>query len=216
MNLTRAKQVVLETVQKPRFGHRVACWKLGSRTGSKKNNCSQTVYKHFLRTSWEHLRTKTLKTTVRCATELQNDGAPASDAIDEGRRLALAVATEADLLKGKDIVALYVAPLVSWTSYMVVITTFSRPQMQAMLFKINKMAQEKFGRQPPYTKQTSQGKEWECMDFGDVVVQVMTRESREYYDIESFYAQAEEIELPFQGEPSQEPPTRRDWQTKQQ
>lgn len=79
---------------------------------------------------------------------------------------------------------------------MVLVSTFSRPQMQAVLFKVGKMALERFGRELPYSKQVSQGKDWECMDFGEVVVQVMTRESREYYDLESFYAAAEEVRDP--------------------
>ena len=76
---------------------------------------------------------------------------------------------------------------------MVLVSAFSRPQMQAMLFKIGKMALEKYGKELPYSKQTSQGKDWECMDFGEVVVQVMTTESREFYDLEGFYSQAEEV-----------------------
>ena len=38
---------------------------------------------------------------------------------------------------------------------------------------------------------------WETLDFGDVVVHVFNGEQRDYYDIESFYAAAEEVDLPF-------------------
>lgn len=38
---------------------------------------------------------------------------------------------------------------------------------------------------------------WECLDYGGVVVHVLTAEQREFYDIEGFYATAEEVELPF-------------------
>ena len=79
---------------------------------------------------------------------------------------------------------------------MVLVTTFSRPQMQAMMFKVGKLAQGRFNKPLPYTKQNAQGKEWECMAFGEVVVQVMTAESREFYDLESFYAEAEEVCCP--------------------
>ncbi len=34
-------------------------------------------------------------------------------------------------------------------------------------------------------------------DFGDVVVHLFTAEQREYYNLEDFYATAEEVELPF-------------------
>ncbi|PNH08776.1 NEDD8 ultimate buster 1 [Tetrabaena socialis] len=36
-----------------------------------------------------------------------------------------------------------------------------------------------------------------AQDFGDVVLHLFTAEQREFYDIESFYAAAEEVELPF-------------------
>ncbi len=38
---------------------------------------------------------------------------------------------------------------------------------------------------------------WEVLDYGDVVVHVLTPEQRDFYDLESFYGAAEEIELPF-------------------
>lgn len=34
---------------------------------------------------------------------------------------------------------------------------------------------------------------WEVLDFGDVVVHVMSEEMRSYYDMESFYGAAEEV-----------------------
>jgi hypothetical protein len=38
---------------------------------------------------------------------------------------------------------------------------------------------------------------WEVLDFGDVGVHVFNGEQRDYYDIESFYAAAAEVDLPF-------------------
>ena len=35
------------------------------------------------------------------------------------------------------------------------------------------------------------------LDYGDVVVHVMTPEQRDFYDLESFYGAAEEVDLPF-------------------
>ncbi len=34
---------------------------------------------------------------------------------------------------------------------------------------------------------------WEVLDFGDVVVHCFSSELRDYYDLESFYATAEEV-----------------------
>ena len=38
---------------------------------------------------------------------------------------------------------------------------------------------------------------WEVLDYGDVVVHVLTPEQRDFYDLESFYGAAEEVDLPF-------------------
>jgi len=50
-----------------------------------------------------------------------------------------------------------------------------------------------------YTKQPvlSYRSAWEVLDYGDVVVHVLTPEQRDFYDLESFYGAAEEIDLPF-------------------
>lgn len=48
---------------------------------------------------------------------------------------------------------------------------------------------------PPTPAPCSGG--WELLDYGDVVVHILTAEQRDYYDLESFYGAAEEVPLPF-------------------
>eukprot|EP00890_Picochlorum_soloecismus_P003168 jgi/Picsp_1/3852/NSC_01364-R1_protein len=114
---------------------------------------------------------------------------------EEAKAFAIDMARVAWETKGEDILLLDVSPVVYWTRYMVFITVFSRPQLNAILSKIDDMAFEKYGRRAscPVTAKSS----WELLDFGDVVVHVLTAEEREYYDLESFYAAADEVELPF-------------------
>ena len=50
------------------------------------------------------------------------------------------------------------------------------------------------------------------LDYGDVVVHVLTPDQREFYDLESFYGAAEEIDLPFL---RQEPSFGGNWTTSQ-
>ncbi|WIA39265.1 hypothetical protein OEZ86_005386 [Tetradesmus obliquus] len=103
----------------------------------------------------------------------------------------------ADDTKAADLSVLHVEPLVSWCSYMVLCSVMSRPQLLAVLGRMEDAAQQSFNR----TKQNSAGSsQWEVLDFGDVVVHVFTGEQREHYDIDSFYAAAEEVSLPFLGE----------------
>ena len=113
------------------------------------------------------------------------------------REFALAMARIAWELKGEDLLLLHVAPVVYWTRYMLFVTVFSRPQLQAVLGKIEKAALEEYGSKSAGSTKSSS---WELLDFGDVVVHVMTADEREYYDLESFYAAAEEVELPFDAE----------------
>eukprot|EP00878_Enallax_costatus_P038125 GHUV01043282.1.p1 GENE.GHUV01043282.1~~GHUV01043282.1.p1 ORF type:complete len:104 (+),score=35.42 GHUV01043282.1:352-663(+) len=70
----------------------------------------------------------------------------------------------------------------------------SRPQLLAVLARMEDAARDDWDR----VKQNSAGSsQWEVMDFGDVVVHVFTAEQREHYDLDGFYAAAEEVPLPF-------------------
>lgn len=104
------------------------------------------------------------------------------------------MAKVADETKCQDLVVLDVAPVVSWTSFLVIATVASKPQLMATLARVEKAASEEFSRARLNLPGSSP---WETLDFGDVVVHVFTAQQREYYDIESFYAAAEEVDLPF-------------------
>lgn len=70
----------------------------------------------------------------------------------------------------------------------------SKPQLLAVLSRIEDAAAE-HGLQ----KQNSSvgSSQWELLDFGSIVCHVFTAEQREYYNLDDFYALAEEVELPF-------------------
>ncbi|KAI3438395.1 hypothetical protein D9Q98_000827 [Chlorella vulgaris] len=118
---------------------------------------------------------------------------------DESREFVLAMAKVAWETKGEDILVLHVAPVVYWTRYFLIATVFSRPQLNAVLGKMTKEAAEVFDRRLSASPQAGPGG-WELLDYGDVVVHVMTADQREYYDLESFYGAAEEVDLPFDTE----------------
>ncbi|GBF95408.1 hypothetical protein Rsub_08370 [Raphidocelis subcapitata] len=118
--------------------------------------------------------------------------ADTDDAVSEP--FAVAMAKVADDTKVQDLVVLNVAPLVSWTSYFVICTVISKPQLLAVMARVEKAAEEEWGR----SKQNSPGSSpWEVLDYGDVVVHVFTPDQREHYDLESYYSMAEEVDLPF-------------------
>lgn len=100
--------------------------------------------------------------------------------------------------KAEDILVLHVAPVVYWTRYMLICTVYSRPQLNAILGKMVKEAEQEHGRTLSVNPTANSGG-WELLDYGDVVVHILTAEQREYYDLETFYGAAEEVPLPFDG-----------------
>ena len=46
--------------------------------------------------------------------------------------------------------------------------------------------------------------DWVCVDCGDVVAHVFTPSARDFYDIETLYRDAQDVELPFETERPEE------------
>eukprot|EP00884_Botryococcus_braunii_P000986 jgi/Botrbrau1/10889/Bobra.0025s0065.1 len=124
------------------------------------------------------------------------EGIEAVENDDDSRNFAIGLAKIASDTKATDITVLHVAPLVYWTSYMVLVTIFSRPQLNAILGKVEREAQEQFGRSLEGNRPAGRS-QWEVMDYGDVVLHLFTPEQREFYDLETFYGAAAEVPLPF-------------------
>lgn len=119
-----------------------------------------------------------------------------ADVDDDAESLAFAVAMAkvASDVKAGDIRVLFVKPLVYWTRFFIIVTAFSRPQIDAIRFKMGDLAEEKFGK---VASGDTKPNSWTLMDFGDVVVHIFLPEQREYYNLEDFYGNATSIELPF-------------------
>lgn len=76
--------------------------------------------------------------------------------------------------------------------YFVIVSALSRPQVKAIYNDVHvrlKAAGETHGR--------AEGHElgwWVLMDYGSVIVHIMQPEAREYYDIDSLYGDAEDLD----------------------
>lgn len=64
----------------------------------------------------------------------------------ESRDFAVAMARVGWETKAEQIRVMHVAPLVYWCSYMVVLNIKSRPQLQAVIAKMERLAEERYGR----------------------------------------------------------------------
>lgn len=114
---------------------------------------------------------------------------------DNGRAFAIAMARVCDDTKASDITLLDVRDLCSWTSFMLLCTVCSKPQLVAVLARVEEAAAADWGR----SKQNNGtvGSQWEAMDFGDVLLHVFDEAQREFYDLDGFWAAAEEVPLPY-------------------
>lgn len=77
---------------------------------------------------------------------------------------------------------------------MVLATVFSRPQLTAVLGKLERSAAQDWDRKFTPTGGRSS---WEMLDLGDVIVNVMSEDARLYYDLEGLYSNGTPVDLPF-------------------
>ena len=114
---------------------------------------------------------------------------------DAARKIAIELAVIADDTRAADVRVLGVSQKVHWARYFILATAFNKPQMSAVAAKMRDHLNDvhHFG----VSKSAMAQGDWICVDCGDVVVHVFTPSSREYYDLESLYRDAVDVELPF-------------------
>ena len=109
------------------------------------------------------------------------------------------MAAAADSRKAEDIIALRVSKCTATTSWLLICSGSSRPQNSAIAAAIQDDVEEMYDG----LKTKSGGAEgtadsgWMLLDYGDVMVHIMTPRSRLFYDIEGQWRErgAEELDL---------------------
>jgi len=91
--------------------------------------------------------------------------------------------------KGEDVLLLDISELSILTDYFVIATTTSERQAQAILDEIKKRAKKGL-RQIPRTVDGDTASQWVVLDYGGVVVHLLTPEMRAYYDLEGLWHDA--------------------------
>jgi len=103
----------------------------------------------------------------------------------------------ADDRKGEDIVQLKVTDLSFIADYFIIATANSQPHMKAISETIGRELRNNHDVRPTHVEGKAQSG-WILMDYGMVVVHVLTEESREMYDLENIWGDApkkESIEI---------------------
>ncbi|XP_010465073.1 PREDICTED: protein Iojap, chloroplastic [Camelina sativa] len=122
---------------------------------------------------------------------------PTAEVDDDAESLAFAVelAKVASDVKAGDIKVLFVKPLVYWTRFFIIATAFSRPQIDAIGSRMRDLAEQKYGK---VANGDVKPNSWTLLDFGDVVIHLFLPPQRTFYNLEDFYGNAMQIELPFE------------------
>lgn len=118
----------------------------------------------------------------------------------EDLAIARACAEFADDKKAENIRILDLRGLSPVIDYFVLCSALSAPQLRAVRDNIEDEMKEKYGQRPLY-KDGNYDSQWIIIDYGNVMVHILTPEKRDYYSLEELWGDAPEVALK-----SDEPP----------
>ena len=96
-------------------------------------------------------------------------------------------------LKGLNTVVIDLRGRVSYTDFVIVTTGTSERHVNALAKRVDE-AMTEAGRKPLGMEGTDQG-QWALLDYGDVIVHVFNKMSRQEYDLERMWSEAPRLEL---------------------
>lgn len=119
------------------------------------------------------------------------------ESAERSLKLALAAARTAEDNRGEDIVVLDMRSITPVFDYFVITTGNSRRQLHAISEEIERVLQVEL-RDKRMGIEGYDESRWILLDYGNVVVHLFDRETREFYALEDFWSQAERVPLPWQ------------------
>ncbi len=114
--------------------------------------------------------------------------------IEYSRKLAAAAARIALENKGQDVIVLDVCGQTAEFDLFVIATGSSRRQLHAISEQIDDELEKKLGDQRIGIEGYQESR-WIVLDYGSVVIHLFDEETREYYDLESLWADGTQISL---------------------
>ncbi|TWT52800.1 Ribosomal silencing factor RsfS [Rubripirellula amarantea] len=114
--------------------------------------------------------------------------------VEHGRKLAAAAAQVALDNNGKDVMVIDVCAQSAEFDFFVLATGTSRRQLHAISEQIDDVLQKGLGDQRLGIEGYAESR-WIVLDYGSVVVHLFDDETRDYYDLESLWADGKPISL---------------------
>lgn len=96
--------------------------------------------------------------------------------------------------KAGEIVVLRTGPWTEVAQFMVILEGNSKPQVQAIALSIEDAIDEDF-QELPFSKEGKANSGWMLLDYGDVMVHIMTPQTRAFYKLEKRWKDAESYDI---------------------
>lgn len=91
----------------------------------------------------------------------------------------------------EDVVSLPIGPVSSVADFIIIGTANSEPQLRALVSFVEREVWEKMGRKTLHRPEISASEcGWALLDFGTVIVHLMTPETREKYNLEALWGKS--------------------------
>ena len=110
---------------------------------------------------------------------------------DDSRALALLAAEACDDRKAVDIRLIRVEEISSLADWFVICSGLTDVQVRAIARSVEETLEGETGRLPLRREGQSEGR-WVLLDYGELIVHVLTPQERSYYDLESFWGHGDQ------------------------
>lgn len=95
--------------------------------------------------------------------------------------------------KARDIKVLHTTERTILADYFVLCTATSSTHVKSLTDEVDKVLSE--AGEPPLRREGYRGGDWILLDFGCVIVHIFRQETREFYNLEHLWSDAEEVPL---------------------
>ena len=109
----------------------------------------------------------------------------------DSKPVALLAAEACDDRKAVDIRLIHVEEVSSLADWFVICSGLTDVQVRAIARSVEDKLETDLGRLPLRREGQSEGR-WVLLDYGEVIVHVLTPSERSYYDLESFWGHGEQ------------------------
>lgn len=107
------------------------------------------------------------------------------------KSLAVAVARAADSKKGENIAVYHVGPSHPLADYLLIATALAPQHLDSLQTEIRKAAGDMGFK--PLRSAGGDSKLWRVMDYGGLLVHLMTEQTRVFYGLDKLYAQSKQV-----------------------